>query len=334
MKARPRATLFLKIMIPALAVMVPVAAFGVALDYAITCGKIVGCVPSTPAGSTPCGFATNADEQPSWLRDMSNAFATGVNGMLGGSGPAKMSVVDSSLLKVCNRSYNEKCLDQYPGGINSEYVGLLALHGSSNPVSNPTAPTFYPCFSSYQKSNNISGVGDCEPQVFGKMYLGLPSLRFLMVLSCDSMNVADDLPIGSNQQQGWFKNSWGVHTISGFSGIDHAWSSTANVGTFFTMQRWEGVGHGWLNHFVYFSPTGNNTAVGASDCPVSMMLGTTLSDAANRWNETINSPNAMANPVPPNMAYQIGYYCGCCADYGGNEILPGHTTAVHCTPSC
>jgi len=327
MKARPRATLFLKIMIPALAVMVPVAAFGVALDYAITCGKFVGCVYSPPAGSTTCGTATDANYAPQWLQQMSNEFANQVNTKIPGygSGTQKIGVYDSSLLQVCNKPFNPKCSDQYPAGINSQGAGLIALHGSSSPVSNSTTPTFTLYFSAYQTNNNISGVGDCWPQMFGKMYLGLPSLKFLFVLSCDSMNVSNDLPSASNQLWGWLFNTWGVHTISGFSGIDHTGSGTGDMDDFVKDQKSLGIGHSWMNHFTKFSPTGNDTITGASDCAVSMMLGNTVSDAASRWSETMNSP--MPNPQFPTGALQVGYYCGCCSDYGGSE-------GKHCTPSC
>jgi hypothetical protein len=165
--------------------------------------------------------------------------------------------------------------------------------------------------------------------MFGKMYLGLPRLKFLMMLSCDSMDDASDLPTGSDEMQGWLSSTWGLHVIAGFSGENHvmAAETTTTMDSFISDQKTQGIGHAWMNHFTYFSIFGNNTTVGASNCAVAMMLGNTVSDAASRWNETINSPNAMPNPAYPTAVAMRGYYCGCCSDYGGAE-------GAHCTPSC
>ncbi len=332
MKARPRAPLVLKIVIPALAVMVPVAAFAVALDYSLSCSPILGCSYTPPHNSTSCGYAERDIGAANWLSGMSNEFAAKVNAIPGHAG--SQQVEDSSMLEVCDtHSFNAKCYDNSNGGINwgGSYVGLLALHGSSFPFSDPTEPTFNVAFSAYNNSNNISGSGDCIPQMFGKMDLGLPYLKFLMVLSCDSMNASNDLPSGSNQQQGWMRNTYGAHIIAGFSGLDHTNATTANMDAFIAEQTSLGIGHSWMKHFTYFSPTGNDAINGSSDCAVPMLLGNSVSDAAGRWGETINNPNAKANPNYPTGAAVWGYYCNCCAAYSYD--LPG-SEGVHCTPNC
>jgi hypothetical protein len=134
MKARPRAAVALKIMIPALAVMVPIAALGVALDYKITgtCGSMLGCWYAPPSGYSACGNPTSDMGASAWLRDMSSEFVTQVNKISGyGSGIENINTVDSLLYEVCNSSYSPKCQDQVGGGINYQYAGLLAIHGAS-----------------------------------------------------------------------------------------------------------------------------------------------------------------------------------------------------------
>ena len=304
MKARPRAAVVLKIMIPALAVMLPLAAFGVALDYNIsgTCGSMFGCWYAPPSGYSACGNPTSDMGASTWVRDMSREFVAQVNKISGyGSGIEKINTADALMYEVCNTSYSRKCQDQVANGINYQYAGLLAIHGASKPVSEPGSPTFYAGFSSYSTSGSIAGSADCTPQLFGKMYLGLPRLKFLMILSCDSMNVASDLPKGADQVQGWFANTWGVHVITGFSGEDHLNANTTTMDSFIADQKSQGIGPAWMNHFNYFSPTGNNTQNGASDCATATVFG--------------------------NSAYVISWFCNCCADYGGNE-------GVHCTPKC
>lgn len=197
-------------------------------------------------------------------------------------------------------------------GVNGNYTAFFAMHGASLPVSAPTQPTFYAGMAMYP----TGGTSDCTPELLATGRYGNPYLKFLAMWSCDSMNVANDLPAGSDQPTGWLNAANGVHMIAGFSGISHGIGS---IPDFFVDQQSQGAPIAWLNHFTSFD--GNN-----SQCAVPTVLGTSANDAWARWDETFDAPYRHSDPVPASF---IGawYYCNCCADYGNNQ-------GIHCTPNC
>jgi hypothetical protein len=109
-------------------------------------------------------------------------------------------------------------------GINGNYTAHFAMHGASLPVSVSTQPTFYIGLAMYPTGSTP----DCTPNLLSGAQFGAPYLKFLMMLSCDSMNVASDLPAASNQQLGRLAVSNGVHIIAGFSGVSHGIGSISN----------------------------------------------------------------------------------------------------------
>lgn len=286
--------------------LVPAIALAVGYDYQMV--TLFGSTFHLPETGSSCGN----EEAGVYLQDMTNTWMNTINGWVAYQGSNAMTKKDALEAQLCNSNrWASWCADGQSGGLNSQKVALFSLHGASLPVSIPTAPTFYVFPASY------TSTGLCQSQMFDTSRIGLPNLKYLMMLSCDSANQASDLPGGSDQLSGWIATSNKLHVATGFSGIHTVYDNTQTMSDFLWDQGYQGIASAWMSNFTYFN--GNS-----SSCATAIGFGSTYSEAAGRWSEDLintGGPNTTSN------AAVIGYYCNCCADYGNGE-------GVHCTSSC